>query len=80
MAFPGVDYFDVDGLLSLIEKRTPDEQAELLAVALEGEHWRPTCVNCGVKMMERSPRKGGRAFWGCSNYPQCKTTLPMRGA
>ena len=76
----GVNLLDVDGLLSLIEKRTPDEQAELLAVALEGEYWRPTCVNCGVKMMDRSPRKGGRAFWGCSNFPQCKTTLPMRGA
>jgi len=76
----GVNLLDVDGLLSLIGKRTPDEQAELLAVALDGEYWRPTCVNCGVKMVDRSPRKGGRAFWGCSHYPKCKTTLPMRGA
>lgn len=74
----GVNLLDVDGLLSLIGKRTPDEQAELLAVALDGDYWRPTCVNCGVKMVDRTPRKGGSAFWGCANYPKCKTTMPMR--
>ena len=75
----GVNLLDVDGLLGLIARRTPDEQSELLAVALEGDYWRPTCVNCGVKMVERAPRKGGSAFWGCSNYPRCKTTMAMRG-
>lgn len=75
----GVNLLDVDGLLGLIARRTPGEQAELLAVALEGDYWRPTCVNCGVKMVDRTPRKGGSAFWGCSNYPRCKTTMAMRG-
>lgn len=76
----GVNLLDVDGLLGLIGKRTPDEQAELLAVALDGDYWRPTCVNCGVKMLDRTLRKGGSAFWGCTNYPRCKTTMPMRSA
>lgn len=76
----GVNLLDVDGLLALIGKRTSEEQAELLAVALDGDYWRPTCVNCGVKMVDRTPRKGGSAFWGCSNYPKCKTTMPMRSA
>lgn len=75
-----VNLLDVDGLLGLIAKRTPEEQAELLAVALDGDYWRPTCVNCGVKMVDRTPRKGGSAFWGCTNYPRCKTTMPMRSA
>lgn len=75
----GVNLLDVDGLLGLIARRTPDEQAELLAVALEGDYWRPTCVNCGVKMVDRRPRKGGSAFWGCSNFPRCKTTMAIRG-
>ena len=74
----GVNLLDVGGLLGLIGKRTPDEQAELLAVAQEGDCWRPTCVNCGVKMVDKAPRKGGSAFWDCSNYPRCKTTMPMR--
>jgi hypothetical protein len=67
-------------LLELVAKRSPEQQQALLNVALEGEYWRPTCVNCGVKMVSRSPRNGGKDFWGCVNYPRCKTTLPMRGA
>lgn len=76
----GVMLHDATGLLNLIAKRTPEQQQALLDIAIEGDYWRPTCVNCGVKMVERSPRNGGAAFWGCPNYPRCKTTLPMRGA
>ena len=75
----GINLLDVQGLLGLIAKRTGEQQAALLEVATEGEYWRPTCVNCGVKMVERSPRKGGAAFWGCSGYPKCKTTMPITG-
>ncbi len=74
----GINLLDVTRLLELITKRTAEQQAELLAVALEGEYWRPTCVNCGTKMVSRQPRNGGSPFWGCTNYPRCKTTLPMR--
>ncbi|MCH2241773.1 MAG: restriction endonuclease [Aquabacterium sp.] len=76
----GIHLLDVEGLLGLIARRSAQEQAELLAVALEGDYWRPTCVNCGVKMVERRPHSGGPAFWGCRAYPRCKTTLPMRRA
>ena len=76
----GVNLLDVRALLDLIAKRSADQQAALLKVALEGEYWRPTCVNCGTKMIERSPRNGGSAFWGCPSYPKCKTTTPMRAA
>lgn len=44
-------------LLDLIAKRTPLQQQAPLDVALEGEYWRPTCVNCGVKMVFRVPRQ-----------------------
>lgn len=77
----GINLLDVNGLLGLIAKRTAAEQATLLAVAQEGEYWRPTCVNCGVKMLHREPRGGGgTAFWGCANFPRCRTRMPMRGA
>jgi restriction system protein len=76
----GIFLLDADQLLELVAKRSPEQQQALLNVALEGEYWRPTCVNCGVKMVSRSPRNGGKDFWGCVNYPRCKTTLPMRGA
>lgn len=72
-----INLLDVDRLLALIAQRTAEQQAQLLDVALEGDYWRPTCVNCGTKMIERIPRKGGSAFWGCPSYPRCKTTMAM---
>lgn len=74
----GINAQDGGSLLRMIRHRTPEQQAELLAVATEGEYWRPTCASCGVKMVERSPRSGGSSFWGCVNFPQCRATLPKR--
>jgi restriction system protein len=76
----GINTLDGKGLLALIAKRTPEQQKALLAVAFEGEYWRPTCASCGTKMVERSPAKGGANFWGCTNYPRCKSRLPMVAA
>jgi restriction system protein len=44
---------------------------------LERNRMHPTCPKCGILMVLRTARKGQRAgsqFWGCSNYPSCKTT------
>ncbi len=68
----GINLIDADGLLALIGKRAPEQRHTLLGVALEGDYWRPTCVKCGTKMVERTSR-GGNALWGCSDYPRCKT-------
>lgn len=76
----GLNLLDVQGLLALIATRTQDQQAALLNVALEGEYWRPTCVKCGIKMVERSPRNGGKPFWGCKGFPTCKNTMQLRPA
>ena len=73
----GINAMDGPALLNLIATRTPEQQQALLAVAFEGEYWRPTCASCGIKMVERQPSKGGAAFWGCSNFPRCKSRLPM---
>ena len=74
----GINLLDIQGLLALIAQRTPEQQQALLEVAFEGDYRRPTCVNCGVKMVERRKRQGGRPFWGCSNFPRCKTMMQMR--
>ena len=76
----GINLLDVQGLLALVATRTQAQQEALLAVALKGEYWKPTCVNCGIKMVERSPRNGGANFWGCSAYPKCRTMMPKRRA
>ena len=74
----GINAQDGAGLLKLIAKRTPEQQARLLEVAYEGEYWKPTCASCGVKMTERTSGKDGNRFWGCVNYPRCKRTLARK--
>lgn len=76
----GINALDANGLLALIAKRSSQQQDALLNVAYEGDYWRPTCASCGVKMLSRTPSKGGASFWGCTNFPRCRSTLPMAGA
>ena len=73
----GINALDVNRLLALIATRTADQQNALLTIAYEGEYWRHTCASCGIKMVSRTPGKGGADFWGCSNYPRCKAIIPM---
>lgn len=74
----GIHLLDIEGILRWIGERPQEQQDALLAVATEGEFWKPTCVNCGTKLVARAGRQGGKPFWGCASYPRCRTTLPMR--
>lgn len=74
----GISTQDGQAVLALISTRTPAQQRSLLAIAYEGEYWRPTCASCGVKMVERSARGENRSFWGCVHFPRCRFTLPVR--
>lgn len=76
----GINALDGQGLLALIAKRTPEQQQALLDVAFEGDYWRPTCASCGIKMVERPSVKSGAKFWGCRNFPRCRSRLPMVAA
>jgi len=77
----GIHAQDGAALLRLIGQRTPEQQAALLAVAYEGEYWRPTCASCGTKMVERNSSRSNGSFWGCANYPKCRgRTIPMSKA
>ncbi len=71
----GIHLLDGKALLELIAQRTPEQQQALLAVAYEGEYMRPTCASCGIKMVERVSSQGGVRFWGCTNYPRCRTRM-----
>ena len=35
------------------------------------------CPSCHAILVQRKGKKG--KFWGCSSYPDCKTTLPNKG-
>jgi restriction system protein len=74
-----INALDGPALLALIATRTPDQQQALLAVAYEGDYWRPTCASCGTKMVERAAAKGGAGFWGCAGYPKCRGRMQMAG-
>lgn len=72
----GINLLDGQSLLALIAKRRPEQQQALLDAAYEGEYWRPTCANCGTKMVERESEHEG-SYWGCMGYPRCRNVLPM---
>lgn len=42
----------------------------------------PACPQCGKPMRRRTARQGphaGRAFWGCTGYPECRGTRKVEG-
>ena len=71
----------IDGpdLLAKIHALREERQHAVLAVATSGDFTRPTCPSCGVKMARRIARASGDPFWGCPNFPGCRTTLRIAG-
>lgn len=69
----------MDGVevLKSILKLPEEKQASLLQLATAGDYTTPTCPSCGNKMVSRKPKAGGRPFWGCLNFPECRTILNM---
>lgn len=76
----GINLLDGAGLIRLIQTRTPEQQAALLALALEGDFWKPSCPSCDVKLTEQAMQNTRGRFWGCPNYPACRFVLPVTEA
>jgi restriction system protein len=70
-----IEMVDGEGLLLKIAALAPEKSSALLKFATTGDFLTPTCPRCSVKMTSRQSTKGGRKFWGCKNYPQCKQTI-----
>ncbi len=70
----GINTLNGDLLLKLITARSAEQQKELLDIAYEGEYSIPTCASCGIKLVKREK------FWGCSNYPRCKSKIYFKVA
>lgn len=70
--------FLIDGqkFISMITALPEGKRKHLLNFATEGDYTTPTCASCGTKMVWRE--KG--AFWGCKNYPRCKSRLRVKKA
>ena len=67
---------DGPGFIEKIQELSSECQAELLKFALEGDYSTPSCASCGVKMVKRNSKHG--LFWGCRNFPRCKSKLGIR--
>jgi len=68
---------DGKGLMSRIETLSEDQQGHLLNFATAGDYTTPTCARCNQKMVKRINSQG-KEFWGCINFPRCKSTIQMR--
>ena len=77
----GKELLLIDGpdLLEKIHALGEQRARALLVTATAGDFMRPTCPSCGVKMVRRIARASGDPFWGCPNFPGCRTTLNIAG-
>ncbi len=67
---------DSVNLLTVILRRSDAHQQDLLAVATQGEYWRPTCQTCKAKM---APLNGAEGVWGCTaDCPATLTWIPEK--
>lgn len=75
-----IDLMDADRILQAIATLTEAQQASLLQLATAGDYTTPTCPSCGVKMTERRARESAKPFWGCVNYPRCRSVINIARA
>lgn len=65
-------------ILNLIESLTEEKKSRILEEITDGDYKTPTCARCGVKMVKRTSTKEpriGKEFWGCVNYPKCRSVI-----
>lgn len=59
------------------EKKLQDFLGRAKAVKIEAAADVPKCPICGKALRRRKGKTG--FFWGCTGYPECKTTFPDKG-
>ncbi|NLD93654.1 MAG: hypothetical protein GX639_13430 [Fibrobacter sp.] len=67
-------------LRTMLEELDEDKKKRLIDFLKSTDFITPTCVNCEVKLVERTAKKGiniGQKFWGCINYPRCSYKMQM---
>jgi restriction system protein len=70
-----ISLLDGAELVAKITALVPEQAAELLKQATQGDYLTPTCPSCAVKMAPCTSTDAGRKYWGCPNYPRCKQTF-----
>ena len=67
------EFQQLEGDLKLQKKLQVKKVMNTLAIKAE-EKGGKICPTCGADMKVRKNKKDNSSFWGCTNYPQCKTT------
>jgi restriction system protein len=76
-----IDGEELAGMVAAIQEESVTERrlAKELVPSQSNAQAAQTCPTCGSGMVRRVAKKGrnaGQAFWGCSQYPRCRGTLP----
>ena len=62
-------------ILNEIHKLDAEKQTQLLNELFTEDYQVPSCPKCDVKLVERTAKKTGNTFWGCTNFPRCRFTM-----
>lgn len=68
---------ELSSWLTVLIDKIRSQAGAVRLVSSQGKDAGPACSACGRQMMKRKGPTGN--FWGCSGYPECKTTLPDEG-
>jgi restriction system protein len=77
-----LELVDGEALLAVIgETKTAlgrsDANAKLVVDEPRPPKIAPACPNCAAVMVERTNRRSGQMFWGCTGYPRCRGTVSI---
>ena len=64
-------------ILNEIHKLDAEKQIQLINELFTEDHQVPSCPKCDVKLVERTAKKTGNTFWGCTNFPRCRFTMRL---
>ncbi len=73
----GIEILNETARVSLLELTDASSDPEMLAILNDTTKY---CPKCDGVMALRTAVKGsnpGSQFWGCSNYPRCRFTMPV---
>jgi restriction system protein len=73
-----IQLLDGEAFVRKIQELSNERQNALLRFAFEGDYATPTCASCGIKMVRREGKQG--AFWGCTNYPKCRSRFHIKNS
>ncbi len=68
-----ISLLDGAGFIGKMLALPKHRQDALLQEAFEGDYKTPSCPSCGIKAVRKEGKRG--AFWGCPNFPRCKTLI-----